>query len=192
MDERANFLSFSVTLVIIRAFDYSHPSGGKVIFHCFLICTSLMISDLKLNIQKTKIMVSGPIISWQIDGETMETVPDFIFLGFKITADGDCNHEIKDAPWKKSYDQPRQHAKKQRHCFADKVCLVKAMVFSVIMYGCENWTINKAECWRIDAFYCGAEEDIWESLGLRGDPKKGNAKECSNYRTIALISQASK
>ena len=120
MDERANFLSFSVTLVIIRAFDYSHPSGGKVIFHCFLICTSLMISDLKLNIQKTKIMVSGPIISWQIDGETMETVPDFIFLGFKITADGDCNHEIKDAPWKKSYDQPRQHIKKQRHYFATK------------------------------------------------------------------------
>ena len=77
-------------------------------------------ADLKLNIQKTKIMVSGPIISWQIDGETMETVPDFIFLGFKITADGDCNHEIKDAPWKKSYDQPRQHIKKQRHYFANK------------------------------------------------------------------------
>ena len=73
---------------------------------------------LKLNIQKTKIMASGPITSWEIDGETVETVSDFIFLGSKITADGDCSHEIKRcflAPWKKSYDQPRQHIKKQRH-----------------------------------------------------------------------------
>ena len=77
--------------------------------------------DLKLNIQKTKIMASSPIISWQIDGETMETVTDLIFLGSKITADGDCSHEIKMlAPWKKSYDQPRQHIKKQRHYFANK------------------------------------------------------------------------
>ena len=76
---------------------------------------------LKLNIQKTKIMASGPITSWQIDGETVETVADFIFLGSKITADGDCSHEIKMlAPWKKSYDQPRQHIKKQRHYFANK------------------------------------------------------------------------
>ena len=97
MNESANFFSFSTTLVIICAFDYSHPSGGKVIFHCFLICTSPMISGLKLNIQETKIMVSGPITSWQTDGETMETVPDFIFLGSKITADGDWSHEIKDA-----------------------------------------------------------------------------------------------
>ena len=75
---------------------------------------------LKLNIQK-KIMASGPITSWEIDGETVETVSDFIFLGSKITADGDCSHEIKTlAPWKKSYDQPRQHIKKQRHCFANK------------------------------------------------------------------------
>ena len=73
---------------------------------------------LKLNIQKTKIMASGPITSWQIDGKTMETVTGFIFLGSKITADGDCSHEI--APWKKSYDQPRQHIGKQRHCFASK------------------------------------------------------------------------
>ena len=72
---------------------------------------------LKLNIQKTKIMVSSPITSWQIDGETMETVTEFMFLGSKITADGDCSHEIKTlAPWKKSYDQPRQHIIKQRHC----------------------------------------------------------------------------
>ena len=76
---------------------------------------------LKLNIQKTKIMASGPIISWQIDGKTMETVTDCIFLGSKITADGDCSHEIKTlVPWKKSYDQPRQHTEKQRHYFAKK------------------------------------------------------------------------
>ena len=77
---------------------------------------------LKLNIQKTKIMASGPITSWQIDGETVETVIDFIFLDSKITADGDCSNEIKRmlAPWKKSYDKPRQHIKKQRHPFADK------------------------------------------------------------------------
>ena len=76
---------------------------------------------LKLNIQKTKIMASGPIASWQIDGEIVETVRDFISGGSKITANGDCSHEIKMlAPWKKSYDQPRQHIKKQRHCFATK------------------------------------------------------------------------
>ena len=77
-------------------------------------------ADLKLNIQKTKIMASSPITSWQIDGETMETVTDFILMGSKITANGDCSHEINDfSPWKKSYDQPRQHIKKQRHYFAD-------------------------------------------------------------------------
>jgi len=76
---------------------------------------------LELNIQKTKIMASGPITSWLIDGETVETVRDFIFCGSKVTADGDCSHEIKTlAPWKKSYDQPRQHIKKQRHYFANK------------------------------------------------------------------------
>ena len=76
---------------------------------------------LKLNVQKTNIMASGPITSWQIDGETIETVRDFIFLASNITADGDCSHEIKTlAPWKKSYDQPRQHIKKQRHYFTNK------------------------------------------------------------------------
>ena len=80
------------------------------------------IVDLKLNIQKTKIMASGPITPWQKDGETMEPVTDFIFLGSKITADGDCSHEIKKtvASWKKSYDKPGQHIKKQRHYFANK------------------------------------------------------------------------
>ena len=78
-------------------------------------------AGLKLNIQKMKVMASSPIISWQIDGETMETVTDLIFLGSKITADGDCSHEIKMlAPWKKSYDKPRQHIKKQRHYIASK------------------------------------------------------------------------
>ena len=76
---------------------------------------------LKLNIQKTKIMTSGPITSWQIDGETVETVADFILGVSKITADGDCNHEINVFPWKESYDQPRQHSKKQRHYFTNKV-----------------------------------------------------------------------
>ena len=86
--------------------------------------------DVKLNIQKTKIMASGRIASWEIDGETMETVRDLICGGSKITADGDCSHEMKTlAPWMKSYDQPRQHIKKQRHYFADKGSLVKAMVF---------------------------------------------------------------
>ena len=88
---------------------------------------------LKLNIQKTKIMASSPITSWQIDGETVETVADFIFLGSKITADGDCSHEIKRCltPWKESYNHPRQHIKEQRHYFVNKV--VKAMVFPVVM-----------------------------------------------------------
>ena len=86
---------------------------------------------LKLNIQKSKIMSSGPITSWQIDGETVETVTGFIFVGSKITADGDCSHEIKTlAPWKKSYDQPRQHIKKQRHHFADKSLYSQSYSFS--------------------------------------------------------------
>ena len=93
-------------------------------------------------------MASGPITSWEIDRETVETVSEFIFWGSKITSVGDCSHEIKKkmlAPWKKSYDQPRQHIKKQRHYFAHKVCLVQAMVFLVVMYGCESWTIKKTE-----------------------------------------------
>ena len=101
---------------------------------------------LKLNIQKTKIMASDPITSWQIDGETVETVSDFIFLGSQITADGDCSHEIKLVPWKESYDQPRQHIQKQNITLPTKVRLVKAMVFPVVMYGCESWTVKKAEC----------------------------------------------
>jgi len=99
-------------------------------------------------------VASSPITSWQIDGETMETVTDFILLGSKITMDSDCSHEIKRhlLAWKKSCDKPRQHIKKQRHHFVDRVCIVTAMVFPVVMYGCESWTIKKAERQRIDAF----------------------------------------
>ena len=99
-------------------------------------------AGLKLNIQKTKIMASGPITSWRIDGGKMETVR-LLFLGLQITADIDCSHEIKRlASWKKSFDQPRQNIKNQRHYFADKGPLVKAMVFPVVMYGCESSTIK--------------------------------------------------
>jgi len=94
---------------------------------------------LKLSIQKTKIMASSPITSWQIDGEIMETVGNFILGGSKITADGDCSHEIKTfAPWKKSYDQPRQHIKSRDIALPTKFYLVKAMVFPAVMYGCES------------------------------------------------------
>ena len=109
---------------------------------------------LKLNIQKTKIMVSGPITSWQIDGETVETVSDFIFLGSKITADGDCSHEIKRCLLlgRKVMTNLDSILKSRDFTLPTKVCLFKAMVFPVVMYGCESWTIKKAEHWRIDAF----------------------------------------
>jgi len=102
---------------------------------------------LKLNIQKTKIMVSGPIISWQIDGETMETVTDFIFVGSKITADGDCRHEIIRCLLlgRKVMINLDSILKSRDLTLSTKVYLVKAMVFSVVMYGCEIWT-QKAEC----------------------------------------------
>ena len=103
--------------------------------------------DLKLNIQKTKIMASSSITPWQIDGEIMETVTDFIFLGSKITADGNCSHKIKTlAPWKNSYYQPRQYIKKQRHYFSNKGLSSQSCVFfPVVMYVCESWTIKEAE-----------------------------------------------
>ena len=106
-------------------------------------------------------MASGPITSWQIDGETMETVTDFIFLGSKITADGVCSHGIKKtlAPWKKSYDQPRQHVKSRDITLPTKVHLVKAMVFPGVMYGCENWSIKKAACRKLMLSNCGVGED---------------------------------
>ena len=127
---------------------------------------------LKFNIQKTKIMASGPITSWQIDGETMVTVRDFIFLGSKITADGDCSHEIK------------RHLLLGRKVITNldsiltirditlliKVHLVKAMVFPVVMYRCESWSIKKAESKELMLLNCGVEADSLESLGLQGDP----------------------
>ena len=109
---------------------------------------------LKLNIQKTKIMASSPITSWQIDGETVETVADFIFLGSKIAADGDCSHEIKRRLLlgRKVMTNLDSILKSRDITLPTKVRLVKAMVFPVIMYGCESWTIKKAECRIIDAF----------------------------------------
>ena len=108
----------------------------------------------KLNTQKTKIMASGPITSWQIDGETMETVTDFIFLGSKITADGECSHEIKRCLLlgRKIMTNLDSILKSKDITLSTKVHVVKAMVFPVVMFGCERWTIRKAECQRIDAF----------------------------------------
>ena len=108
----------------------------------------------KLNIQKTKIMASGSITSWQIDGETMETVTDFIFLGSKITSDGDCGHEIKRLLLfgRTAVTNLDSVLQSRDITLLTKVHLVKAMVFPVVMYGCENWTVKKAEHRRIDAF----------------------------------------
>ena len=110
--------------------------------------------DIKLNIQKTKIIASGPITSWQIDGETMETVTNFIFLSSKIIADGDCSHEIKRRLHlgRKVMTNLDSLLKSRDISLPTKVCLVKAMVFPVVMYGCESWTMKKAECQRIDTF----------------------------------------
>ena len=109
---------------------------------------------LKLNIQKTKIMASGPITSWEIDGETVETVSDFIFLGSKITADGDCSHEIKRhlLLGRKVMTNLDSIFKSRNITLPTNVRLVKTMVFPVVMYRCESWTVKKAECQRIDAF----------------------------------------
>ena len=109
---------------------------------------------LKLNIQKTKIMACGPITSWEIDGETVETVSDFFWGGSKITADGDCSHEIKRRLLLggKVMTNLDSMFKSRDITLPTKVCLVKAMVFPVVMYGCESWTVKKAECRRIDAF----------------------------------------
>ena len=109
---------------------------------------------LKLNLQKTKIMASGPITSWQIDGETVEIVADFIFLGSKITADGDCSHKIKRPLLlgRNVMTNLESILKSRDIPLSTKVHLVKAMVFPVVMYGCESWTVKKAENRRIDAF----------------------------------------
>ena len=111
-------------------------------------------AGLKLSIQKTKIMASGPITSWEIDGETVETVSDFIFWGFKITADGDCSHEIKRCLLlgRKVTTNLDTVFKRRDITLPTKVRLVKAIGFPVVMYGCESWTVKKAEHRRMDAF----------------------------------------
>ena len=117
---------------------------------------------LKLNVQKTKIMASGPITSWEIDGETVETVSDFTFLGSRITADGDCSHEIKRRLLlgRKVMTNLDSILKSRDITLPTKVRLVKATFFPVVTYGCESWTIKKAECQRIDAF----ERWCWRRL----------------------------
>ena len=126
---------------------------------------------LKLNIQKTKNMASGPITSWEIDGETVETVADFILGGSKITADGDCSHEIKRRLLlgRKVMTNLDSILKSRDIALTTEVRLVKAMVFPVVMYGCESWSIKKAEPKEFMPLNCGVGEDSWESLGLQRD-----------------------
>ena len=126
---------------------------------------------LKLNIQKTKIMASGPITSWQIDGETMETVSDFIFWGSKIIADSDCSHEIKRCLLlgRKAMTNLDSLLKSKDITLSTKVHLVKAMVFPIAMYGCESWAIRKAEHPRIDAFELWCWRRLLRLPGLQGD-----------------------
>ena len=107
---------------------------------------------LKLNIQKTKSMAFGPITTWQIDGETMETVTEFILRGSKITADGDCSHEIKTLLGRKAMTNLDSMLKSRDITLLTKFCVVKAMVFPVVLYGCESWTIKKAERQKINVF----------------------------------------
>ena len=124
---------------------------------------------LKLNIQETKIMASSSITSWRIDGETVETVVDFIFLGSKITADGDCSHEIKRPLLlgRKAMINLDSILKSRDITLPRKVRLVKTMVFPVVMYGCESCAIKKAELQRIEAFELWCWKESWESLGLQ-------------------------
>ena len=132
-------------------------------------------ADLKFSIQKRKIMASGPIPSWKIDRETKEIMS-------LQTVTAATKWKDASAPWKKNYDQPRQLIKKQRHYFAKKIHLVKAIIFPVVMYGCESWTIKKVERRRIDAFELWFGEDSWGSPGLQRDqtsPLKGISPEYS-------------
>ena len=132
-------------------------------------------AGLKLSIQKTKIMAFGPITSWQIGEETMETVTDFIFLSSKITADGDCSHEIKRCLLlrRKAVTNLDSILNRRNITLLTKVRLVKAMVFPVVMYGCESWTIKKAECQRTDAFEL-CPESLLDSKEIKPVNPKGN------------------
>ena len=129
-------------------------------------------AGLKLNIQKMKIMESGPITSWQIDGETMEMVTDVNFLGSKITADGDQSHGIKRRLLlgRKVMTNLDSILKSRDFTLPEKVCLVKAIVFPVVMYGCETWNAKKAERQRIDAFELWCWRRLLRALGMQGDP----------------------
>ena len=126
---------------------------------------------LKLNVQKTKIMASSPITLWQIDRETMETVTDLIFWASKITADGDCSHEIKRylLLGRKIMTNLDSILKSRDITLPTKVCLVKAIVFPVVMYGCESQTVKKASAEQLMLLNCGVGEDSWESLGQQGN-----------------------
>ena len=126
-------------------------------------------AGLKLNIQKPKIMASSPITSWQIDGETMETARDIIFLNSKITADGNCNYEIKRGLLlgRKAMTKLDSILKSRDITLPTKIHLIKALFFPVVVYGCESWIIRKVECQRTDALNCGVGEDSWESLRLQ-------------------------
>ena len=137
---------------------------------------------LKLNIQKTKIVASSPITSWQIDGEAVETVADFILGGSKITADGDCSHEIKRRLLlgRKVMTNLDSILKSRDITLTTKVCLVKAMVFPVVMYGCESWTIKKAECQRINAF------ELWCWRRLLRVPWTARSSNQSILKEISL------
>ena len=137
---------------------------------------------LKLNSQKTKIMASGPITSWEIDGETVETVPDFIFWGSKITVDGDCSHEIKRhlLLGRKVMTNPDSILKSRDITLPTKVHLVKAMFFPVVMCGCVSWTVKKAECQRIDAF------ELWCWRRLLGIPWTARRSNQSILKVISL------
>ena len=137
------------------------------------------IADLKLNIQKTKIMASSPITSWKIDGETMETVREFIFLGFKITADGDCSREIKRCLLlgRKAMIKLESILKSRDITLLTKVCIVKAMVFPVVMYGCESWTIKKAESWRSHAFKLRCQRRLLRVLWIARRANQSILKE---------------
>ena len=138
-------------------------------------------TGLKFNIRKMKIMASGPIISWQIVGETMETVRDFIFLGYKITADGDCSHEIKRRLLlgRKVMTNLGSIFKSRDITLPTKVHLVKVMVFPVVMNGCESWTIKKSECRRIDAF------ELWCQRRLLRVPYTARRSNQSIIREIS-------
>ena len=133
-------------------------------------------NDLKLYIQKTKIMASGPITSWQIDGKRVETVRDFILGGSKITADGDCSHEIKRRLLfgRKAMINLDSILKSRDITLPTKVHLVKAVVFPVVMYGCESWTVKKAECQRIDAFELWCWRRLLDDKEIQPVHPKGN------------------